>query len=376
VGCIPDELEVAEQDVLQELDAGTPGHLPRLGERSGKLDRRPVVLPRRDHLLEKHVRIGERRAHATGHSCALTVGGLVDHVGCEDGAPEIEPPPKVAPGRTRKRLRLPVDPKLSVKGKWNGRELRVRVALALRRQELELRVSSGRVLAIVNAGDEEIAPRARHREGAPNAEVTVAHGEEALERMLARGVEAFRFDPPSDRLLVLPKEGVEAVGVDLREVGHDDVGAGTREARPNLGPVETHDEPEPAPPPGLNTGERILDHDRSLRSRPERFGRGDEHVRRGLAGQTTLVEVDTVEPGVEQALDAGGLDDLAAVAARRDEPDPDSSRTKTLDQRDRGRKGLDALLSQPAGEQLVFSARQAVHGHRFGRIVALALRDR
>jgi alpha-D-ribose 1-methylphosphonate 5-triphosphate synthase subunit PhnI len=68
------------------------------------------------------------------------------------------------------------------------------------------------MLAIVDAGDEEVALRARQRrvERAAHAEIAVAHGEDALHLVLARRVEAFLLDlPGGDRLALLAQARVE-----------------------------------------------------------------------------------------------------------------------------------------------------------------------
>jgi hypothetical protein len=66
------------------------------------------------------------------------------------------------------------------------------------RQELDFQIRRLAVLAIVDAGDEQVAlrPGRRRIERAAHSEIAVAHGEQTFHLAFADGIEPFLFDPP------------------------------------------------------------------------------------------------------------------------------------------------------------------------------------
>jgi len=131
-------------------------------------------------------------------------------------------------------------------------------------EELQLGVGAPGVLPIVDAGDEEIALRARQRrvEGAPHPEIAVTDGEDALCRMLARGVEALLLDlPGEDDLTLLAQAGFQLRDAELLEVAHHEIGAAGRERLAVAAAIHADREAEAAVTPGLHARDGILDHE-------------------------------------------------------------------------------------------------------------------
>src|SRR5690606_22902798 len=100
--------------------------------------------------------------------------------------------------------------------------------------------------------------------------------------------------------------------------------------------------------------------------RAERLGALQEHVRMGLSPCAQCLLVVAVETRVEKSREPRELEDLAAVAARGDEPGAHATRAERLHQRDSGGERLHAALVQAAleervlarGERLDFRLRQ------------------
>jgi hypothetical protein len=89
-----------------------------------------------------------------------------------------------------------------------------------------------------------------------------------------------------------------------------------RRARAALRRAIDPDNPaEVSRPPGLDAGQRVLEHRRLRRLGAERPGAGQKGVRRRLAGQALALGHHPVDARLEQMLDAGGGQHVLAVGA-------------------------------------------------------------
>ena len=103
------------------------------------------------------------------------------------------------------------------------------------------------------------------------------------------------------------------------EVGHHHVRAVPAQRVGLAHAIDADDVAEVPGAPGVDAGERVLEHHRLRRVDAERARGGEERVGRRLAGEMLLGGDDAVDAYVEQVVDAGGLEHLPAVLARRDD---------------------------------------------------------
>ena len=103
----------------------------------------------------------------------------------------------------------------------------------------------------------------------------------------------------------------------LRKVLDHDVGAVLLECIGLSRPVHADDVAELAGAAGFDAGERVLENDRLGRLDPESFGAEQERVRRRLALEVLLLERVAVDPLLDELGQAGHLEYLLGVGARR-----------------------------------------------------------
>ena len=126
--------------------------------------------------------------------------------------------------------------------------------------------------------------------------------------------------------------------------------------------VDADDEAEAAGPAGLDAGERVLE-DRGLgRLDAERPGAGEEGVRRGLALQVLALGDDAVDPRLEEVLDSGRGEHVAAVGAGGDDGAAQSRVARRLEVADRSLVGFDAVLSDHLQDELVLAVAEPADG--------------
>src|SRR5690606_3149943 len=151
--------------------------------------------------------------------------------------------------------------------------------------------------------------------------------------------------PPLAPQLLQPRD------IELGEIRHDRVRPGVLERARIAAAVDADDEAEAPTGCGLHARNRVLEHDRLPGRRAERLGALQEHVRMGLSPCAQCLLVVAVETRVEKSREPRELEDLAAVAARGDEPGAHATRAERLHQRDSGGERLHAALVQAALEE-------------------------
>jgi hypothetical protein len=189
----------------------------------------------------------------------------------------------------------------AVHGEREGDQLAIRVVVAPIGQELQLGIRSFGLLAIVDAGNEEVGLRARQWrvEGAAHAEVAVAHREDTLHFVLARRVEALLLDlPGSDALVLVAQMRVEIGDGELAEVGDHKVGAVGCQRRAVAAAIDTDHEAEGAAAAGLDARYGVLDDERAARGHPESLRSLQEGGRARLAvhvGKIVRLRIERLE---------------------------------------------------------------------------------
>src|SRR5690606_7326687 len=101
----------------------------------------------------------------------------------------------------------------------------------------------------------------------------------------------------------------------------------------------------------------------------------EEHVRCGLAGETRALEVDAVDPDIEEPRNARRLEHRRAISARRDDGRLDVVIAQGLGKGDRARERIDTVPRELLGEVTVLAPREAVLRRGFLRIVGVSDRN-
>src|SRR5690606_8875142 len=117
--------------------------------------------------------------------------------------------------------------------------------------------------------------------------------------------------------------------------------------------IDADDEPEPAGTTRGDAGERVLDDDGAPGLRAETACGLEEHVRCGLAGETRALEVDAVDPDIEEPRNARRLEHRRAISARRDDGRLDVVIAQGLGKGDRARERIDTVPRELLGEVTV-----------------------
>jgi hypothetical protein len=98
-------------------------------------------------------------------------------------------------------------------------------------------------------------------------------------------------------------------------IGHDHIRTVLPERLGMPGAVNADHVAESAGPPRCHAGQRILEDRGSRRFEPERRGAREERVRGGLAAKMLALGDNAIDPRLEQILDPGGRQHVAAVGA-------------------------------------------------------------
>ena len=126
-------------------------------------------------------------------------------------------------------------------------------------------------------------------------------------------------------------------------------------------PVDTDHQGKPARPARRHPGGRVLQNDRTVGLGLQPPRRLEKDIGRRLALQTDAVADHPVDPGLEQIAQAGRLQNLDAVAARRDDRQLQPGRPPGLDPVDRVVEDLGAILFQELEEHAVLVVAEATH---------------
>ena len=171
---------------------------------------------------------------------------------------------------------------------------------------------------------------------------------------------------------VLDHELVEQLG----QVLDDDVGAVLR-AAPSAWPTRSTPTTKPKPParPACTPASASSNTAACAGSTPSARGPGQERVRRGLALQVLLASATcAVDARLEQVLDAGGDQHVAAVGARGDDRAAQARVAGGLDVADRALVGLDARARWISLQhELVLAVAEPADRLGVGRIVGRPL---
>ena len=139
--------------------------------------------------------------------------------------------------------------------------------------------------------------------------------------------------------------------------------------------VDPDDAGETARAPGRDAGERVLEHRRLLGSDAERPGGGEERVRGRFSLQVLALRHDAVDAHVEERLDPGGGQDVAAVGARRDYGEPQRGVARGLEVAHGALVGLHSLLPDQLEDELVLAVPEPGDRLRVRWVVGVSLRE-
>ncbi len=146
----------------------------------------------------------------------------------------------------------------------------------------------------------------------------------------------------------------------LGQVPNHDVGPVRLQCLRLPDPVHADDVPEASSPPGVHSGQRVLEHGRLGRLDAHRSGAREVRVRRRLAGQMLALGVMAVDDLLEQLRDPSRFQHVAAVGARGDDGAPQPRVAGCLHVPDRSLVGLHALLMDHLQHDLVLAVAQPV----------------
>ena len=104
--------------------------------------------------------------------------------------------------------------------------------------------------------------------------------------------------------------------LDLRQIGHDDIGAGVAQRLRLFATIDADDAAERAGAAGLDTGDRVLDDDGARGFDAEATRRLQKGIRRRLALESEAGDVRPVDSRIEQLRDTRGIEHGRAVVAR------------------------------------------------------------
>nr|WP_245287136.1 hypothetical protein [Bradyrhizobium elkanii] len=163
--------------------------------------------------------------------------------------------------------------------------------------------------------------------------------------------------------------------IDLVEVGDDDIGTGVLQVRTMADPVDADDEAETAGSSRRHAGDRVLDDDRAIGQAPKALRRRKKSVGRWLAREPQGRGIASVDASVEQMIEPRSLQNLLAIAARRNHRRLQAERAQTPNQGHRGRIDVDPFAAHPLQEQSVLSYGEALDGFDLGTIALIAFRE-
>ncbi len=204
------------------------------------------------------------------------------------------------------------------------------------------------------------AVRNRPGGGTARREIAIPQGAQGFADTLARRVEALVHQRPCGwRFHRHP---------DLRQITHNDIGAGVAQRLRVSPAIDTDDAPESAGASRLDAGDRVLHDDGTRRFRTDAPRRLHESIRCRLALEPESGDVRPVHPRVEQRRDTRRLQHRRAVVAGGHDGGLDLLLPEFAHQRDRRFIGIDAVPLQVLQEIPVLQIAQRAHALHVGAV--------
>ena len=158
-------------------------------------------------------------------------------------------------------------------------------------------------------------------------EIAIPQGAQGFADALARRVESFVHQRPRRRRF--------RCHLNLRQVGHHDIGAGLAQRLRLPAAIDADDAAEAAGAPRLDAGDRVLDDDSARRFHLEAPRRLQESIGRRLAVEREAGDIRPVHPRVEELRYTGCLEHRRAVVAGGHDRGLDLLRPQRAHERDR-----------------------------------------